>query len=80
MDQLAADVDRIAVATSFSGVVRLDRTGETVFERAYGMAHRGPGVPNTMDTRFANASGTKALTALAVITLVWLLALAIGST
>lgn len=70
MDELGAEVDRIAVATSFSGVVRLDRAGETVFERAYGMAHRGLGVPNTVDTRFAIASGTKALTALAVITLV----------
>jgi CubicO group peptidase (beta-lactamase class C family) len=67
---LGAEVDRLAVTTSFSGVVRLDRDGETVFERAYGMAHRGLGVPNTVDTRFAIASGTKALTALAVMSLV----------
>ncbi|MFC0430417.1 serine hydrolase [Kutzneria buriramensis] len=70
MDQLGAEVDQLAVTTSFSGVVRLDRAGETVFERAYGMAHRGLGVPNTVDTRFAIASGTKPLTALAVMTLV----------
>ena len=67
---LGAEVDRIATETSFSGVVRLDRAGATVFERAYGMAHRGLGVANTVDTRFAIASGTKALTALSVMTLV----------
>jgi CubicO group peptidase (beta-lactamase class C family) len=67
---LGAEVERVAAATSFSGVVRLDEAGETVFERAYGMAHRGLGVQNTVDTRFAIASGTKGLTALAVMTLV----------
>jgi CubicO group peptidase (beta-lactamase class C family) len=70
MDALGAEVDRIAAATSFSGVVRLDRAGATVFERAYGLAHRGLGIANTVDTRFAIASGAKALTALAVMTLV----------
>ncbi len=67
---LAAEVERVATETSFSGVVRLDRAGETVFERAYRMAHRGLGVPNTVDTRFAIASGTKGLTALTVMSLV----------
>lgn len=70
MEDLGAEVDRVATATSFSGVVRLDRAGETVFERAYGLAHRGLGVPNTVHTRFAIASGSKALTALTVMTLV----------
>jgi CubicO group peptidase (beta-lactamase class C family) len=51
-------------------VVRLDEAGATVFERAYGLAHRGLGVPNTVDTRFAIASATKPLTALAVMSLV----------
>jgi CubicO group peptidase (beta-lactamase class C family) len=70
MDALGAEVDRVAVDTGFTGVVRLDEAGTTVFERAYGMAHRGLGVENTVDTRFAIASGTKALTALAVMSLV----------
>lgn len=70
MSELGPEVDRIAAATDFSGVVRLDEAGETVFARAYGMAHRGLGVPNTVDTRFAIASGTKSLTALAVMSLV----------
>ncbi|MBB5897540.1 serine hydrolase domain-containing protein [Kutzneria kofuensis] len=70
MDELGAEIDRVAAATSFSGVVRLDEAGTTVFERAYGLAHRGLGVPNTVDTRFAIASGTKPLTALTVMSLV----------
>src|SRR5215470_15252240 len=37
---------------------------------AYGLAHRACGVPNTVDTRFAIASGTKGLTALTVVSLI----------
>ena len=37
---------------------------------AYGLAHRGHGIPNEVDTRFATASGTKGLTALAVVSLI----------
>jgi CubicO group peptidase (beta-lactamase class C family) len=68
--ELGTEADRVAAETSFTGVVRLDEAGAAVFERAYGMAHRGLGVPNTVDTRFAIASGTKPLTALAVVSLV----------
>jgi CubicO group peptidase (beta-lactamase class C family) len=38
--------------------------------RAYGLAHRGHGVANTSQTRFALASGAKGFTALAVMSLV----------
>ncbi len=41
-----------------------------MWERVYGLAHRGYGVPNTADTRFAVASGGKGFTALAVMSLV----------
>jgi CubicO group peptidase (beta-lactamase class C family) len=34
------------------------------------MAHRGWGIPNTIDTRFALASGSKTFTALAVVSLI----------
>ncbi|HEY0501107.1 MAG TPA: serine hydrolase domain-containing protein [Kutzneria sp.] len=67
---LGTEAHRVATQTSFTGVVRLDAAGATAFERAYGMAHRGLGVENTVDTRFAIASGTKPLTALAVMSLV----------
>jgi CubicO group peptidase (beta-lactamase class C family) len=38
--------------------------------KAYGLAHRGYEIPNTVDTRFATASVTKGLTALAVVSLI----------
>jgi CubicO group peptidase (beta-lactamase class C family) len=38
--------------------------------KAYGLAHRGYAIPNTVDTRFATASVTKGLTALAVVSLI----------
>jgi CubicO group peptidase (beta-lactamase class C family) len=64
------DLDTLAVEHGFSGVVSVDRRGETEFRRAYGQANRTYGVPNTEDTRFAIASGTKGFTALAVAGLI----------
>jgi len=54
----------------FSGVVLVTRGEETLVAEAYGHAHIGYGVENTVDTRFAIASGTKGLTALVVVGLV----------
>jgi CubicO group peptidase (beta-lactamase class C family) len=58
-------IDRLAAETGFSGVVRVD-----TFAKAYGLAHRGAGIANTVDTQFEIASGGKGLTALAVISLI----------
>lgn len=69
----AVDVARIDAAAeegSFSGVVIVDVGGQRVFERSFGYAHRAYAVPNTPDTLFAIASGSKAFTALAVMRLV----------
>jgi CubicO group peptidase (beta-lactamase class C family) len=63
-------LDRLAAATGFSGVVRADHAGTVVLERAYGLAHRGLGIPNAPDTRFGVASLTKGLTAVTVLALV----------
>ena len=63
-------LDAAASEKSFTGVVTVDRGDERLFERAYGLAHRALGVPNTVTTRFATASGSKAFTALAVMRLV----------
>ena len=54
----------------FSGVVRVHRAGETELCTAYGFADRAHGIPATVDTQFGTASGTKGLTALAVMALV----------
>ncbi|SDG55879.1 CubicO group peptidase, beta-lactamase class C family [Lentzea fradiae] len=74
------DVERIAEETGFSGVVRVDRGDETVFERAYGFADRAHGVPNTAGTRFGIASGGKGFTALTVLSLVRDGTLGLGTT
>lgn len=70
MHELAAAVDAIVADVGFSGVVRIDLGGAVALERAYGLAHRGLGVPNRIGTRFALASGTKGFTALTVMSLV----------
>jgi CubicO group peptidase (beta-lactamase class C family) len=70
VEDLESSVDRVAAATGFSGVVRVDRAGRVELVKAYGSAHRGYGIPHAIDTRFGLASGTKGLTALTVISLV----------
>jgi CubicO group peptidase (beta-lactamase class C family) len=50
--------------------VRVDRDGGVELATAYGWAHRGLRVPNTVDTRFGIASGAKSLTALTVVSLI----------
>jgi CubicO group peptidase (beta-lactamase class C family) len=70
MLSLPAEVDQVATEHGFSGVVWVDRDGQVEFARAYGFAHRPYRVPNAVDTRFAIASGSKGLTALAVASLV----------
>jgi CubicO group peptidase (beta-lactamase class C family) len=77
---LAETVDRIAADTGFSGVVRVDRGGDIALARAYGAAHRGLGIANTVDTRFGIASGSKGFTALTVLSLVEEGLLALGTT
>jgi CubicO group peptidase (beta-lactamase class C family) len=67
---LELDLDSLATESSFSGVVRVDRGDDVVIERAYGLAHRAFDLPNTVDTRFAIASGVKGLTALTVVSLI----------
>ncbi|HEX8865475.1 MAG TPA: serine hydrolase domain-containing protein, partial [Lentzea sp.] len=66
---MEAELDEVARAHDFSGVVRVEQDGQ-LFEKAYGLAHRGYRIPNTVDTRFAIASGGKGFTALAVVSLI----------
>ncbi|MGI6132007.1 MAG: serine hydrolase domain-containing protein [Bacillota bacterium] len=55
---------------SFSGSGIVKRGDEVLFSGAYGYAHRGWRVPNTVSTRFDTASITKLFTAVAVLQLV----------
>jgi CubicO group peptidase (beta-lactamase class C family) len=70
VDGLEESIDQIAASTGFAGVVRIDRPDRSALARAYGLAHRGHRIANTVDTRFGIASGTKGLTAVTVMTLV----------
>jgi thiol-disulfide isomerase/thioredoxin len=70
VDDIQREIDQVAAEADFHGTVRIDRDGELVLARAYGLAHRGYGIPNTVDTRFGTASGGKTFTALAVVHLV----------
>lgn len=70
MEALEREVAAIAAETEFSGVVRVDGSEGVVLAKAYGLAHRGFGIPNEAGTRFALASGTKGLTALTLVSLI----------
>ena len=63
-------VDAMAAAEGFSGVVRVDRDGRVQLARAYGLAHLGYEVANTVETQFAIASAMKGMTAVAVVSLI----------
>jgi CubicO group peptidase (beta-lactamase class C family) len=67
---LADDLDRVARETGFWGVVRVDRGDTIELEAAYGLADLAHGIPAATTHRYAIASGSKAMTALAVTSLV----------
>jgi CubicO group peptidase (beta-lactamase class C family) len=70
MDELRGWLDERVAGHEFSGAVLAKRGDEPVFSYAGGIAHRGHGVPVAADTRFAVASVTKMITAVAVLRLV----------
>jgi len=80
MQSLRDALDGAAERTGFSGVVRLDRSGETELANAYGYADRAHQIRNTVETSFATASATKGLTALVVMSLVERGTLELGTT
>jgi CubicO group peptidase (beta-lactamase class C family) len=70
VDDIQREIDQVAAEADFHGTVRIDRDGQELLARAYGLAHRGYAIANTVDTRFGIASGGKTFTALAVVHLV----------
>jgi CubicO group peptidase (beta-lactamase class C family) len=80
MQSLQDAVDGAAEQSGFSGVVRVDRSGSMELCSAYGLADRAHEIRNTVETRFATASGAKTLTALAVMSLVERGTLELGTT
>jgi CubicO group peptidase (beta-lactamase class C family) len=67
---LRAWFDEQTAASAFRGVAIAWRDGAPMFEYAGGVAHRGLGVPVTLDSRFAVASITKMATTVAMLRLV----------
>jgi CubicO group peptidase (beta-lactamase class C family) len=69
-DDLAAAIDGAIAESGFTGVVRVDLGAKVWQVSAHGLADQAHGIPNTVDTRFATASGSKTFTAAAVLSLV----------
>jgi CubicO group peptidase (beta-lactamase class C family) len=70
VSDLGRDLNSLALASRFSGVVRVDEGDDVLFAQGYGLANRSWDIPNTLDTRFGAASGTKGFTALTIASLV----------
>ena len=64
--QFVKTLDSFLEKYAFSGVVSVRQAGVTLYEKATGYAERSMGIPNTLETRFGIASGTKFFTALAI--------------
>lgn len=63
-------LNRHAESSDFSGVCLIKRDADPIVHAAYGYAHRGFGIPNTVSTRFDTASITKLFTAVAIMQLI----------
>jgi len=68
-DEILSILNRHA-RTDFSGVCLVKQGDHVIVHEAYGLAHRGFGIDNTIATRFDIASITKVFTAAAIIQLV----------
>ncbi|GAA0071059.1 serine hydrolase [Clostridium sardiniense] len=62
--------DKINNMKEFSGVIRINRAEEVLFEKAYGFADISNDRINNINTRFGIASGAKLLTAISICKLV----------
>ena len=67
--QTEALMQRLSRADIFSGSLLVAHNGRIIFNRAYGLANRGYGVPNRVDTRFNIGSVVKLFTAVAILQL-----------
>ena len=64
--QLSKTMDKLSDEDKFSGAVLLAKDGKPIFEKAYGMASKGYGVPNRTDTKFNVGSIDKVFTKVAI--------------
>ena len=67
---IRAEIDWRAKAERFSGAVLIAHRGKAVLADSWGLARRGPDIPNTNATLHHTASATKMLTSAAIATLI----------
>ncbi len=67
---LSARAGELAGKDQFSGAVLVARDGKILLEKAWGLANRETGAPNTTDTKFRIGSMNKMFTAVATLQLV----------
>lgn len=78
--QITAALDGYIRRLDYQGVVLVARDGKPLFEKAYGLAERGNGIPNTPATRFNVGSINKQFTRVAIEQLAAAGRLAMGDT
>lgn len=66
MEKLTRKLEQIASETAFSGVISIFKDDSTVFNKAFGYRDIKNELPNTTNTVFGIASGTKIFTALGI--------------
>ncbi|GAB6088701.1 serine hydrolase domain-containing protein [Spirochaeta dissipatitropha] len=66
MEKLIEKIEEFAKATDFSGVVSVNRRDGAQYSAGFGYRNRAELLPNTAETRFGIASGTKLFTALGI--------------
>jgi CubicO group peptidase (beta-lactamase class C family) len=79
MAEVVSRVTELAVESGFSGVIRVDRSGQGPWSAAFGLPDRRHGIANEVDTQFAIASGVKGFIALLVVSLIEEGALSLGT-
>jgi CubicO group peptidase (beta-lactamase class C family) len=66
MEELTQRIEQLASETKFSGVISIFRDASTLYTKAYGYRDIKNHLPNTTNTAFGIASGTKFFTALGI--------------
>ena len=69
IEQLKVRLSEAVAADEFAGAVSIRRNGQTLFERAHGLADRERHIPNAIDTKFRIGSVSKAFTTVAILQL-----------
>ena len=70
IEAIDARAIRLTAQDQFSGAILVAQDGRVLFQKAYGLADRTLGSPNTLDTQFRFGSMGKMFTAIAIMQLV----------